>query len=96
MRSVQLPTGSARNRSGVAVRVRLSAASRSELKRQQKQPPVISSTEKPWDRRSVVSTRPVLWSLQMSPTRLPWSVRYRASRATAVVFPAPRNPPIMM
>src|SRR5258706_442043 len=32
----------------------------------------------------------------MSPTRLPRSVKRRASRAMAVVLPAPRKPPIMM
>ena len=31
----------------------------------------ISATEKPLDRSRVVSTRPLLWSLQMRPTRLP-------------------------
>src|SRR5204862_7003594 len=32
----------------------------------------------------------------MSPTRRPRSVKRRASRAMAVVLPAPRKPPIMM
>src|SRR5437764_993033 len=95
IRSVQLPTGSAMKTSGRVLRSRLSAASRSELKRQQKQPPGISSTGKPFDRRSAVSTRPLLWSLLMRPTRRPRSTSLRARRATAVVFPAPRNPPIM-
>src|SRR6185295_2679415 len=81
--------------SGRVVRSSLSAASSSELKRQQKQPPGISSTGKPFERSSAVSTRPLLWSLLISPTRKPWSLSRRARRATAVVFPAPRNPPIM-
>src|SRR5207253_8201848 len=71
-------------------------ASTRELKRQQKQPPGISSTGNPFDRRRAVSTRPLLWSLLMSPTRFPRSVKRRASRAIAVVLPAPRKPPIMM
>src|SRR6185436_18351037 len=95
IRSVQLPTGSAMKTSGRVVRSRLSAASRSELNRQQKQPPGISSTGKPLERRIAVSTSPLLWSLLMRPTRRPWSVRRRASRAIAVVLPAPRKPPIM-
>src|SRR6185295_9523160 len=81
--------------SGRVVRSRLSAASRSELNRQQKQPPGISSTGKPLERRIAVSTRPLLWSLLMRPTFRPRSVRRRASRAMAVVLPAPRKPPIM-
>src|SRR5690242_2474574 len=95
-RSVQLPTGSAMKTSGRVLRSRLSAASTRELKRQQKQPPGISSTGKPLERSRAVSTRPLLWSLLIRPTRLPWSVRRRARRATAVVLPAPRKPPIMM
>jgi hypothetical protein len=57
---VQLPTGSARNTSGFAVSVRCSAAAVRELNRQQKQPPVISSTAYPYEPTSVVSTRPEL------------------------------------
>src|SRR5688572_18190175 len=38
----------------------------------------------------------MLWSFVMRPTRLPFLVRCCASLRMAVVFPAPRKPPIMM
>ena len=56
-KSVQLPTGSAMNTSGRVAAVSLFAASTSELNRQQKQPPGISSVTKPRDRSIAVSTR---------------------------------------
>lgn len=42
-----------------------------------------------------VSTRPKLWSLVIKPAFRPWRPRWWASRKMAVVFPAPRKPPIM-
>src|ERR1017187_6312675 len=72
------------------------AASTSESNRQQKHPPGISSVAKCCERSIAVSTRLRPWSLVMMPTRSPCSVSRAASRPTAVVLPAPRNPPIMI
>ena len=44
----------------------------------------------------VVSTSSCPWSLVMSPIRRPFDERCWASVAMAVVFPAPRKPPIMI
>ncbi len=59
-----------------------------------KQPPVISSACNPALRNSAVSTRLLPWSLEMTPTLSPRLVRFRAAVISAVVFPAPRKPPM--
>ena len=75
MRSVQLPTGSATKTSGRVDSVSLPTASLRESKRQQKQPPAISSTGKPLLRRIDESTKPLLWSFVMRPADSPRSAR---------------------
>ena len=59
---------------GATSSVRRHVASTSESKRQQKHPPVISSTGNPRVATIVVSTSPTLWSFVMRPTRRPLSV----------------------
>src|SRR5688572_2558082 len=95
IKSVQLPTGSATNASGRASSVNFFAASTNELNLQQKHPPGISSVANPRARSIDVSTSSLPWSFVIGPTRNPALARYCAKAATAVVFPAPRNPPIM-
>jgi hypothetical protein len=92
---VQLPTGSATNASGRAASVNFFAVSTSELNRQQKHPPGISSVANPRARSIEVSTSSLPWSFVINPTRNPAAVKCCAKAATAVVFPAPRKPPIM-
>jgi hypothetical protein len=96
IKSVQLPTGSAINTSGRVTDVNRRDASTNELNRQQKHPPAISSTGNSLARAIAVSTNPVPWSFVINPTDRPCALKYRASFRIAVVFPAPRNPPIMM
>ena len=84
------------NTSGRVLSVSRFAASVSVLKRQQKHPPVISSVSNPFARSIAVSTSSLPWSFVINPTRIPCPASRCASAATAVVFPAPRNPPIMI
>src|SRR5687767_13295829 len=76
--------------------VSLPAASTNELNRQQKQPPAISSVANPFERNIALSTSLSPWSFVIRPTRSPSAVKRCASFATDVVFPEPRNPPIIM
>src|SRR5687768_2215823 len=84
------------NTSGRACAVSLPAASTNELNRQQKQPPAISSVANPFERNIALSTSLSPWSFVIRPTRSPSAVKRCASFATDVVFPEPRNPPIIM
>ena len=96
-RSVQLPTGSARKTSGRASRGRAVRPRRSsELKRQQKQPPVISSTGKPWRVSDGRVHEPVALIVGDEPDAPAAAGQAAASRSIAVVLPAPRKPPTMM
>ena len=82
------------NTSGRVLSVSLPAASTSELNRQQKQPPGISSVAKPLEAIAVSTALALIVGDQAH--RAAGRAQVLASAATLVVLPAPRNPPIMM